>query len=879
MRIAGDKYQWLHAWEACVAALTDRADGSENPVTAVGVEVAGAGNLDDVVRCRREPPHSYSQIKYAVDARTSVGTDYLLRPSNSGGPSVLGKIAEAWRRLTADGAPVELALITNRSLDSSDPLVSRCDARTMLLMPGASEGGPNSAQGMARRRWAEATGLSEAELLELLKVLRFDAGYPVPRLHAALAAQMRAIGLPAEDKDIEAGANWIARQVQAGYTELDLTAIDQAVADLWPQCHLTLRNDGQASRSPLRLDMPELDSVDSLLAFANTAITRVGRDRELLELRSFLESESAFSWWLWTGPAGAGKSRLAIELCRAVSTSWHAGFLREDQESALENIQPTRPTLVVVDYAAERSEWLSDALFRLSRRALSAPVRVLILERRADGPWWNRVQRTHRMEESFQIQACNYALQRELGGLSRPEIRKLVKVVAERAGSTLSSTNVEDIADHLEKIDPARRPLFVLVATMDWLDEKDVSTDRDAALRRLIARAEGQTAQTVTNSVNALHVRNVRTFATALGGVTADAYAQIMHTPHPPVGLLPDVYSDFHPVSLDDLLNGLRPDILGELYVLDRLATTGVEQLATGALLRLAWRADEEAYRAFVERAAGDHKDHPQLIDLLDAGDWTASPMFCARMAVNIIPLLQRSEHPTLVWIFSRLDSARQSNPMQALEEISATARFRLANLVLNEGSTDRANMLYTDALAACKPGWEVRFSILNNRGITWLKLNDRRSAMADFAAVIETASATDEVRACALNNRADVFDAEDDTDSAIADRTAVLDLAETTYNRRFIALVRRAQAWWKQGDQGRAYEDIISILAMDDIATEQKMAARLQRAEWLAEAGADSDALIDLKIVIASRRNFDGVEARSRQIVTSLQTGGPVDR
>lgn len=238
-RIAGDMYQWLHAWEACVAALGDRTFGAENPVVTVEVEAAGTGNLDDLVRRRREPPHSYSQIKYAVDARTPVSGDYLLKPSNSGGPSILSKIASAWRRLTTDGSQVELALITNRSLDPADPLVSRCDSRTMLLMPRAGEGTPGSAQGKARRRWAEATGLTEADLLELLEVLQFDAGFPVPRLRIAVAAQMRTIGLPAEEKDLEAGANWVARRVRDSHTEFDLAAIEEAVAELWPQARLT----------------------------------------------------------------------------------------------------------------------------------------------------------------------------------------------------------------------------------------------------------------------------------------------------------------------------------------------------------------------------------------------------------------------------------------------------------------------------------------------------------------------------------------------------------------------------------------------------------------------------------------------------------------
>ncbi|MEU0112777.1 hypothetical protein ABZ137_03385 [Streptomyces bobili] len=689
-----------------------------------------------------------------------------------------------------------------------------------------------------------------------------------PRYDPALTSTERSAG----DNGIWLCQN-CAKLIDSDVVRYTVTTLRQWKAEAEHRALVMLQAGVGAADDSLALALPQLDSPDSLLAFASTAIARVGRDTELGELKTFLDAGPTFSWWLWTGSAGTGKSRLAIELCRAVSGEWHAGFLRENSQPALDSLQPTRPTLVVVDYAAQRSAWLSDALFRLSQQALSAPVRVLVLERQAAGPWWDMVQRTHRMEESFHIQASSYGLPRRLGGLSRPEIRRLVSAVGARAGADLSSTNIEDIADHAEEIDPACRPLFVLIATLDWMGGNGISADRDAALRRLIARTNSQRVQSPSSSPSARHVRNIWTLATALGGTSADSYAHLLHTLAPPTGLLPDVYSDFHPVSLDDLLDGVRPDILGELYVLDRLAAAGAEHLAAAALLRLAWQSDQEAYRAFVERAASDHREHPSLVDLLGAGDWLTSPTACVRMAVDTIPLLQRSDHPALTWIFSRLDSLRQSAADEAIDEITMTARFRLANLILNEGNARRANTLYTEALAACDPAWPVRSNILNNRGITWLDIGDHNAAIADFTAVINVPSATDEARACALNNRADIFDDDDDVASAVADRTSVLELAETTYNRRFIALIRRARTLWKYGEHDGAQRDIESILATGDIAPEQKMAARLQRAEWLIDSGAAPDAQTDLETVIASDRNFETVESRVRELLARPQT------
>jgi hypothetical protein len=141
-----------------------------------------------------------------------------------------------------------------------------------------------------------------------------------------------------------------------------------------------------ADHGTLTLTIPALDTAESLLSFANTTVAYVGRAGELDELEGFLASEPMFAWWVLTGPAGIGKSRLAVELCRSAAASeWHAGFVREASQGALGSLIAQRPTLVVVDYAAQRSEWLSDALAMLSQRHHEAKLRVLILERDAFG--------------------------------------------------------------------------------------------------------------------------------------------------------------------------------------------------------------------------------------------------------------------------------------------------------------------------------------------------------------------------------------------------------------------------------------------------------------------------------------------------------------
>ncbi|MGW3009555.1 hypothetical protein ACWC9R_12065 [Streptomyces sp. NPDC001219] len=232
VRIAGDRYQWLVAWQGCVTAVRDAALHAPNPVVAVGVEVDGVGNVDDVVLYRKTPPHTYMQVKYAADSSTPVNEDYLLKLSDQGGPSILRKLAQAWQQLTEDNTPVDLALLSNRSPDAEDPLISLRDSRTQLLVPKAAQQGRRSKKGQARGRWAEGAGLSEEELLGLLKVLRFDLARDVMHLHEHLRMLMVATGLRFDEEAMHAGADWVARQVADGQRQLSLADVKEAIRSL-----------------------------------------------------------------------------------------------------------------------------------------------------------------------------------------------------------------------------------------------------------------------------------------------------------------------------------------------------------------------------------------------------------------------------------------------------------------------------------------------------------------------------------------------------------------------------------------------------------------------------------------------------------------------
>ncbi|OCB11772.1 MULTISPECIES: SAVED domain-containing protein [Mycobacterium] len=257
VRIAGDDYQWLHVWRACMEALhQDLTRNTDNPTIAVGVEEPGVGNGDDVVRYRQRPPHVYAQVKYAVDNRTSVGLTYL---KDEG---ILQKMVNAHIALTVDGDPVEMRLVTNRTHDPTDVLMCDRDGRDGHLVPRAAQGGPNSQRGKARAAWARAADTDEPTLMAFLNDFRLDIAYDRGRLRDEISLLLTANGLRCDDNAIDQGTSWVAKQVIAGHRRLTLTDIKQAVTTLqlqagspWTTVSVaTIKHDEVADQAAVSID-------------------------------------------------------------------------------------------------------------------------------------------------------------------------------------------------------------------------------------------------------------------------------------------------------------------------------------------------------------------------------------------------------------------------------------------------------------------------------------------------------------------------------------------------------------------------------------------------------------------------------------------------
>ncbi|MEV6266709.1 SAVED domain-containing protein [Kribbella sp. NPDC051936] len=272
VRIAGDRYQWLHAWRLCMRVVNEqRTHSSTNPGTAVGVECDDAGNLDDVVYYRGEPPNDYAQVKYAVDARTPINLEYLT--SND----LLKKLVSSYRHLACNGERVRVSLITNRAIDPGDILLRDRDARDGRLVPRAAQGGPKSDRGLARKEWAKIADVTEADLLAFFEDFYLETSEDPVSLQREVSLLMTVNGLRSDEMAIDAATGWVARQVEDGHQRLSFDDIENAITMLslqagtpWtPISIATLSRDRLADQAQYALDW--VDRIDGDDAFTKVA--------------------------------------------------------------------------------------------------------------------------------------------------------------------------------------------------------------------------------------------------------------------------------------------------------------------------------------------------------------------------------------------------------------------------------------------------------------------------------------------------------------------------------------------------------------------------------------------------------------------------------
>ncbi|HEY5894484.1 MAG TPA: hypothetical protein VIT91_14775 [Chthoniobacterales bacterium] len=182
------------------------------------------------------------------------------------------------------------------------------------------------------------------------------------------------------------------REVQAAINQINQKTEDEGKKT---RVYIDHYLKAQIDPDPVPLPTRPPDGELELLHAKYRVIPVVGREGDMAAVLAWLDDPGPFGLRVLTGPAGAGKTRFAIELFDRLTSfgCWAAGFLRPvklneflRKHSASELVWE-EPSLWVIDYAAAQVEnlrsLLEGVLDTIEHRENCPPLRIVLLERHA----------------------------------------------------------------------------------------------------------------------------------------------------------------------------------------------------------------------------------------------------------------------------------------------------------------------------------------------------------------------------------------------------------------------------------------------------------------------------------------------------------------
>ena len=363
-------------------------------------------------------------------------------------------------------------------------------------------------------------------------------------------------------------------------------------------------------------------SPSSRFHYKSGSVSFHGRRVELEQLREFCGQEHvAFRWWAVTGAGGAGKSRLVYEFEQEMKGSgWSVLWLNSAHMDHLEALPIPTKTLVVVDYAQAYLGPLGHWMEQLTHRDHLVPMRLLLLERDGeslDESSWGiglkaQVYRIKSIRES-----CWKEPFLQISPLQEEELLSIMTDFAATVGKRLPEAKAQQLLETLKTTDPElRRPLYAMFLTDAWANgEKPEKWGQKAVLDYVLQRENEYFEEKLGPKLYDLSevFCQLRLVATIWDGITPEQVAQEY----------PKLWSEFqvqantsNGAKLEKKLlqqvgllqgtelAGLKPDLLGEYFVLRHFNEPEVLQL----LFPDGWQSKEKIV-TFVFRMYRDYYD------------------------------------------------------------------------------------------------------------------------------------------------------------------------------------------------------------------------------------------------------------------------------
>ncbi len=397
---------------------------------------------------------------------------------------------------------------------------------------------------------------------------------------------------------------------------------------------------GRGPALPLTFDVldsnAEVWNAFSLGRFSphNPRVPFLGRQQELAALDAFLaEQKSPFAWWLITGGGGAGKTRLALRICRdAYRRGWQTGFLPDNSASlksilaSIDNWCPEVPTLIVADYVLKHITDFRTLTSRLAwRHDDLPPIRLLLLEREADERFDRQFLGSDQKDRG-KIIGARHAAPISLTELTEADIWTLVEGCPWRSDGKRVALAQDEFFTRLGRLDKWRRVLvaMILADALAEAPERGGLGGLEDVLRELLRREREHLWPTelavAGHRVGETGADVAIAFATMINGLGSEEFQTLKEKYYQAISpqILP-----FCALAIGKpftrqrkKLERLEPDLIGEFFVLEALQRDPENPFAEfphGWMPETAWRLRAGAMAEFVTRARQNFPDHDSI--------------------------------------------------------------------------------------------------------------------------------------------------------------------------------------------------------------------------------------------------------------------------
>jgi tetratricopeptide (TPR) repeat protein len=415
---------------------------------------------------------------------------------------------------------------------------------------------------------------------------------------------------------------------------------------------------------------PPKSDIDLLNPFTD-GIPFVGREAELARLHDWLVSPQPISARCLIGRAGAGKTRLALQLCEraeALQPECDAGFVEHRELGRFASLQNLsdwgwqRRTLIVVDYAAGITRWLRPWLEELAQNPgrEGVPLRLLLLERFADSGigWWGELTRTGFGDAGIP-DLFDPPQPEPLPPIGAGERTRLVRAVMRKAQSE-NTGNLDADAAGVERLaeqaDDATEALDALMAGLTAAKAFDPARRGQPASRvemaKNLAGHEGRRIRTIASDRGAdpqmlFHLAAVTTL---MGGVDREEARAMIEAE---LAALPrgtrsavelrDILADALPVTDGERIAPILPDLIGEALMLEAFRPLPRKE-QDGIIARSSGRAPDATIASVIRTGQdfAEGEDHPAV-------RWLDGLVERSTTVADLMQLAAAFPHQTLV--------------------------------------------------------------------------------------------------------------------------------------------------------------------------------------------------------------------------------------